>query len=418
MNHISIILFVFFLISLILEVSLEVKITDIPGLSLKNLSIYLMVVWLVFYNLVTNKPIIGKNKLNMPILLFILYCMFSLLFTYYYKIISGYNLTNQIILFKGYMDAFILLLIIYNYIHDIVVLKALLFSLLGLFVIMNLITILGTFNVLKVSGIEFLKHGRSSGALSEANQYSALIVLFLPFCFHYIIKFKKFFRKLIAITITLLGLYCLFLTGSRGGILSFVIGLIVYFILESKRITHKILLKNLAFFIILIIFIILSINMLPEISKEGLRYNIFERAEGSSILSSDYSSGRIEIWSKCIEIFLQNPIFGTGWNTIYQSVGFNSHNEYLSYLTTTGLIGFFLFLFIFYRLGKTVLGFTFNLNSKNISFYHVYLSGLSSFMVAMFFVNIYSPYIFFFIFSGLILKLGYLEQEAKSLNKV
>jgi O-antigen ligase len=314
------------------------------------------------------------------------------------------------------MDAFILLIIVFNYIHDIVVIKALLFSLLVVFVIMNILTVLGTFNILELPGIEFLKHGRSSGALSEANQYAAFLVLFLPFCFHYIIKFRSFIPKLIAIVITLLGLYCLFLAGSRGGILAFIIGIIVYFVLESKQITNKILLKNLTLFALLIIFIIVSIKLLPEITKEGLKFHIFEKAERSSIFSSDYSSGRLEIWAKCIEVFMKNPIFGSGWNTIYQSVGMNSHNDYLLYLTTTGLVGFFLFFFIFYRLGKTVLGFRLNLDSKNISFYHVYLSGLSSFMVAMFFVNIYSPYIFLFLFSGLILKLGYLEQGSKSLS--
>jgi O-antigen ligase len=417
MNYISISLFGFFLISLILEVSLEVKITDIPGFSLKNLSIYFMIVWLIFYNLVTKKPIIGKNKLNIPIILFIVYCLFSLLFTYYYKIISNYSLVSEMILFKSYMDAFIFLLIIYNFIHDIVVIKTLLFSLLGLFVILNLITILGSFNILEVSGIKFLKHGRSSGALSEANQYASFIVLFLPFCFHYIVQFKKLFPKIIAVVITLLGLYCLFLTGSRGGILSFVVGIIVYFILESKQITNKILLKNIALFSILIVFIIVSINILPEITKEGLKYNIFEKAKSASIFSSDYSSGRIEIWSKCIEVFMRNPIFGTGWNTIYQSIGFNSHNEYLLYLTTTGIIGFFLFILIFYRLGKTVFNFRSIENSENTSFYHVYLSGLTSFMVAMFFVNIYSPYIFLFLFSGLILKLGSVEQNMVNIKK-
>jgi O-antigen ligase len=209
----------------------------------------------------------------------------------------------------------------------------------------------------------------------------------------------------------------LFLTGSRGGILSFVVGIIVYFILESKQITNKILLKNIALFSILIVFIIISINILPEITKEGLKYNIFEKAESASIFSSDYSSGRIEIWSKCIEVFMRNPIFGTGWNTIYQSIGFNSHNEYLLYLTTTGIIGFFLFILIFYRLGKTVFNFRSIENSENTSFYHVYLSGLTSFMVAMFFVNIYSPYIFLFLFSGLILKLGSVEQNMVNIKK-
>jgi O-antigen ligase len=283
---------------------------------------------------------------------------------------------------------------------------------------MNVITILGTLNIIEVSRIELLKHGRTSGALSEANQYACFVVLFLPFCFHYIVKFKNLFLKIIAIIITFLGLYCLFLTGSRGGILSFVVGIIIYFILESKQISNKTILQNIALFFALIIIIIISINFLPGDTKEGLRYNIFVRLEDSNIFSSYYSSGRIDIWAKCIEVFLKHPIFGTGWNTIYQSVGSNSHNEYLFYLTTTGLVGFFLFIFIFYRLGKTVFTFRLNINSENISFYHIYLSGLTSFMVAMFFVNIYSPYIFFFIFSGLILKLGYLEQKFHNLTKL
>ena len=110
-----------------------------------------------------------------------------------------------------------------------------------------------------------------------------------------------------------------------------------------------------------------------------------------------------------MKLFVYNPILGAGFGTYIQKAGpSNSHNDYLLYLATTGIIGFYLFIRIYYRLFKSVNGFRDHENDNNW-YYNGYLAGLISFCTAMFFVNIMQPNYFFFIFSALILKLGYLD---------
>ena len=150
--------------------------------------------------------------------------------------------------------------------------------------------------------------------------------------------------------------------------------------------------------------------MLPASTKEGLKRNIIDRAVDDSIGTGDYSSGRFEMWSTCLKLFYHNPIVGTGWQTINAMAGQNSHSEFFLYLATTGLVGFTLYYLIFYRLFTTVL--FFRRKSKSLCLYYdSYLAGMISFITAALFVNIYNPYIFFFIYSGLILKMGSIEEQ-------
>jgi len=252
------------------------------------------------------------------------------------------------------------------------------------------------------------KDFRTTGAFGEANQYAVFIVILAPLAINGFIRYKQKIFKIIMAIISFTSIFCLFLTGSRGGLVALFVGVVSLLHLNSGKISIRSLLKNFSLITVVVLFIAIVFYTLPKASRQGIEKNVVTRAQKGDDFKTDYTSGRFKIWKRCLDVFIQNPILGSGWNTIHYKVGKNSHNEYLLYLTTTGIIGFSLFVFLFYRLYQSAIKFR-RASKTNIHFYDSYLAGLLSFMTAMVFVNIYNPYFFLFIYSGLILKLGYLE---------
>lgn len=90
-------------------------------------------------------------------------------------------------------------------------------------------------------------------------------------------------------------------------------------------------------------------------ATEGFVFELREVLQGN--VSEEFGSSRILIWSKSIDLFAQNPLFGGGPNTIYQRLDItfsrysplkgeyvytsvdNAHNEYLNLLVNIGLFG-------------------------------------------------------------------------------
>lgn len=90
-------------------------------------------------------------------------------------------------------------------------------------------------------------------------------------------------------------------------------------------------------------------------AQSGFIYELKEMLQGN--ISEDFGSNRIRIWSRSLELFAQQPIFGSGPNTVFSRMNIvferfsplkgdyvrtsvdNSHNEYLNLLVNVGLMG-------------------------------------------------------------------------------
>lgn len=163
-------------------------------------------------------------------------------------------------------------------------------------------------------------------------------------------KFQKT-KKNIYVLALLLILTALFFTYSRAGYISLIAGILTFLAIK-KRIKVS--------FIIIPLFI-LSIFFLPRPSSEGVH------------LERTYSvNARIQNYFETARIFLNNPIFGIGYNNIcwarqeyLYDYNYNSHScsgsdsGILLLLATTGIVGFFIFSSFIYMLIKSV-GFDFN----------------------------------------------------------
>lgn len=403
-------LFLFLFLSFIIEFSFQIKISVVRGVSLKNLAIYLMIITLVIRKLKDRATIIEKHPINLPIIGFFIYCFLSLFLKYIYYDGSNALILKDIIYFKSYMDPFIMSIIVFNLVNNIREIKFILFSLLALLLIFNLMAIFDFYGIFDIEQIAMdLRLGRSSGAFSESNQFAAYIALFIPFCLNTFFNDRNPLKQIMMLLIIVLSIYNILLLGSRGGILAFAIGLIARFILNDQKITLINLVKISAAVILFVSLIIIAFNQLPDEAKTALNRNIIERASKETL--DEYSSSRLGIWQAGLKLYAQNPILGSGWRTFSDYIGSNSHNDFLLHLTTLGFPGFILFCSIFYVFFKTSFKMRL-LNTENRWYYNSFLAGLCTFFVSSFLNNSFQPLLFFFfIFSGLILKMGFLENQ-------
>ncbi|HEY9202184.1 MAG TPA: O-antigen ligase family protein [Gammaproteobacteria bacterium] len=400
------ILFVLLMAAFVLEFSLGVRISNIPGLSLKNIVLYGLIVSLFVVNMMRNKPVIAPNAVNVPIVLFIVYCLFSMLATALMKVVPNYSILPQLIFIKTYMDPFVLFVLAYSILHDEESIKKLLFSMVVLLVVFLAITALSAFDIVSVERATVdEKWGRSKGAFAEPNQFAAYLAAFVPLVLAFIFTSTKKVKKIIYTIVLVLTIFVLLLTGSRGGLVSLAASIGVYYVLHSKQPIMKSIFNLVGVYSVAFVGLVLIFFLLPENTASGLMLKISgEFVENSN---TDYTSGRLSIWTRALEAFIYSPIFGTGWQTFIPLFGANSHSDYILFLVTTGVVGLGLFLSIFYAMFKEVMKW----RSKDdcySHFYNSYIGGLAAFMVSMLFVNIYNPTYFIMLYSALILRLGVL----------
>ena len=85
----------------------------------------------------------------------------------------------------------------------------------------------------------------------------------------------------------------------------------------------------------------------------------------NSAIDTTQNTNRIFIWQRAIEIFVDNPLFGTGYGHYPQVAPMvyhtsdpfrpennHAHNLFLTMLTETGIAGFWAFAFLWYRWGR------------------------------------------------------------------
>lgn len=177
----------------------------------------------------------------------------------------------------------------------------------------------------------------------NATQFGWVIVNTIPFLY-YLFWESKLINKIIFIVITPVFFYTLLLTSSRSGFLSLLIVLcgIVYF---SKQRVKKII-------VILVILVPTGVYLFTSVSLD-VQNRYFSLVE-SDVAGADTAHNRVSGLMKQITSVSNNPIFGNGLGTSYEtnanifgSLGKQqlTHNLYIESLQEVGIIGFTLFMF-------------------------------------------------------------------------
>jgi len=138
-----------------------------------------------------------------------------------------------------------------------------------------------------------------------------------------------------------LNAYCLLFSYSRGGWVSFLLGLGVLLFFYSRRI-----------FIVAVLTVVISsgaiYTMLPVSVQERFS-TIFVSEENRD----ESAEERLIVWAIAKENFMKDPLFGVGFHVFHHLNPFggkDTHNYFVKVLTEQGIVGFVALLVIFWRI--------------------------------------------------------------------
>ena len=320
----------------------------IPILSPQGLSINFSFLILLFIS-----PFVRLDLLPAYVPLIIISSLLSFFYQFFFFTDFETQLARQFLSFSAYMAFLSILLIrIRISIDEIFNILVIVSSVYAIFVIYNVALnfqyVLSDFRSLKVGLREYVTHWPQR-----------FPVVILAAFFFTLIKLKESPIYLLAAAILAC---CLFLTFTRAIYLSMGVSFVYLgarFFLKSLRSgTFIIKVKSIIYFLIIICFLSI-LNLKFPFLKVFLElatstFDALVDFFGGNIISERLSSSesqRLYHWQKTLSIWIERPLFGTGFLGIYNFTDLGStHSQYLDVLLKTGLFGLSLYLLIWFKL--------------------------------------------------------------------
>lgn len=195
------------------------------------------------------------------------------------------------------------------------------------------------------AGITFNKYLRITSTFSDPNYYGAYLVTIVILSFGIIynnIIYNKIYNKNTMRNISIIfvsSLFALAQTLSLTSLMGSVFGILLMLITVKKRIEIKNIFKIIGIMFILLIMIVL----LDKILNYNI-INIILFKYNTQYLKYGLTFGRAEYFNNALKIFMDNPLFGTGFGglSIKYGIGSSAHNTLLTILGEQGIIGFLL----------------------------------------------------------------------------
>jgi len=145
--------------------------------------------------------------------------------------------------------------------------------------------------------------------------------------------------------------YCLMYSFSRAGYLAFPIGSAFVLFFKSKRLL-----------VVFLILLIISPKLLPVSVMQRIEMTTLSQDEKIEAKSSERggkgadnepmfdssAQGRLDIWEYALEMFKSSPIFGVGFRTFGYVKNIDTHNNFVKILAELGLIGFCIYLVLYF----------------------------------------------------------------------
>jgi O-antigen ligase len=381
--------------------ALAIDLSVLPGLSAKNLIIYMLAVLIALRMVVSRQSIMAMGQMQGAFIVLILYAFITLLVSALIIEYPGYDLMGAAIKLKsGLVDHYIFFLVFLfgtRTAEDAVkVIKGLLLGAL----IMNGLTILDAMGYIDL-GFGIRDDGRTSGAIGESNQFAAFIILFLPAMIAAAVASRGVVR-LFWLGGALVTSFALVMTASRGGFVGLAMtaaaGAYLYRHLMSYS---RVISWGLGAMVLLVVFVSLS-------PYGGL---LAERMIGQtgSIDVSDASSGRSDIWATALGVMFEYPITfitGFGWD-VYWSMpfSFSPHNHYLALWFNLGLVGLFCGAYLLFSSVNRARRASVIAEPPYRGQLIAFVLGAVGVCTAVFFVELYKPWFYFWMYGGAVMRL-------------
>ncbi|MEO8062077.1 MAG: O-antigen ligase family protein [Pseudomonadota bacterium] len=381
--------------------------TITTGLSAKNLVIYMVATFLALRMVIGRSSIVAAGQMQTAFLVQIAYAIFTWLIAGLVIKYQGYDFVDSGIKLKGNLiDYYIFFLVFLFGVQTVEEgVKVIKWMLLGA-IFANLATILDASGLIDLGYKERID-GRTQGALGESNQYAAYIILTVPAMIAAAVASRGFMR-LFWLGGTLASAAALVMTASRGGFVGLIIALAVGAYLYRHLISYSRVagwvLGSLALFVIVLSF-----------SKYGGLLS--ERVFGTSgnIDANEASSGRTEIWANLFMTMFDAPITfitGFGWDVYWSfPFRFSPHNHYFALWFNLGLVGLFTGAYLLFTAIGRARRASFEADPAVRRYFIAFVIGGTALCGAVFFVELHEPWVYFWMYTGVVMRLTLCAQE-------
>lgn len=376
-----------------------------PGLTIENALLYILAVGLVFKLIVQQPFVFQLRALHMAFAMLIFYSFFSLLtaafvidYPRYRLIPSGMSLKARLVDQVTYFLVFFYALRETQNAHKI--LKILL-------IVVGVgatIALLNAFGVVQIGEVGENEKGRVESLMGEPNQDAAFLALFIPGLVVMMMAAPGL-QRIAWAGVLLASLGALLLTASRGGFVGLVMSAIWGAVLFRKYVPFRRLAQLAAGAVV----VFTAVTIALSVRYGGLLYRRFiEDSTYTDVASA--SSGRIEIWTKALGIMIENPLTlltGFGWDVYgLMPLRYAPHNYYLNYYFNLGLVGLVCGTLFFVLLIREARAGVASAPAQYKAMLIAFSIGTLAIAIATFFVDLYTPWIWFWAYAGLVMRIA------------
>ncbi|MGH8588035.1 MAG: O-antigen ligase family protein [Gammaproteobacteria bacterium] len=391
--------------------TLGIDLMLVRGLSAKNVVLYLFLFGLMLESILDANPKkIDLLEVHLPFVALIAYSLIAWLFFTHANILelsyqtkSGdFNEFTSLTRIKSFLiDRYAFFLAFFYGVATIDDSRWVIKRIIWLIIAGNVLTLIDAFNIPDLGIIQQRDDSRVTGPLGESNQYAAFSLLFLPSMAILAIMSRgaarvwNTFGTLATVTVIIL-------TTSRGAIVGLTAGLMAGLFFMRHNIGAARMMKVIAGLTVAVAVAV----AVASIGFSDLLTERFVNKTGASDLST-VSSGRTDNWARLVDLQLAEPItllFGYGWGMSLRLNDVATHNTYLEYIFDLGIIGLLILCRLLWGIIRNTRRAIERTTGDVQAELGAFLIGFSSLCVAIFFLNLDTPWYYIWAFCGLMMR--------------
>jgi|SRR5579883_3392192 len=390
-----------------------------PGLSVKNAVLYLVIMALFFRSVLSGDMKLELPRIHALFAVWIGYAVVTLLVAGLVIQYPGYHLYPSTIALKSFLvdPALFCLAAIWG-LRDERDVMLIVKGIVGAIAIANVFTLLDVAGIVHLNiyiGDTGVQEGRVFGVFGHANDTGTLIACMLPPTIAVALAARGPARALWFAGL-LASLAVLILTVSRGAFAALALGVLVGGWLCRRYVSLSRLVPWLIAAVAAIVVVVVVTSVIDPYIRGILAERILGQSQAASV--EEISSGRTGLWMRILLVMMDHPvtfITGFGWD-VYSVMAFPlaTHNYYLDAWFNLGVIGVAMFLLIMRRAIRDALDAAGEASAALRPLFPACVFGLVILMIGVFFVNLFKPWPYIWLYVGAMLRAALVVREQRA----
>jgi O-antigen ligase len=394
------------LVALAVVVNLfDVKLSLGTGLTAENLLLYTLAAGILFKLVVQHPFVFHLRGVHVCFIVLVLYSAFSYLTAAFVVDYPRYDVLDYGIALKSRLIDYVTYFLVFFYglresrnAHTIW--KALVFAV-CLGSAMALLSVLG---VIELGSVGQNKDERLEGLIGEPNQDAAFLCLFIPGMIAVMLASGGLMRLAWFVGL-LAAIGAFFLTASRGGFVALVLSAVWGVFLFRRYIPVRSIIRFGAWAAGVGTLLLIALS-----ARYGriLYRRFIEDSVATDVASA--SSGRIEMWTNALQNMADHPLTlltGFGWE-VYWLMPFRyaPHNTYLGLYFNLGVVGLVSWVLLMWLLVREARAAVPHAAPEHRTVLISFVFGVLAISVATFFVDLYQPWMWFWAYAGVVMRIA------------